>query len=90
MTELTLAFRPAPGFTGAQVLEKSDYAAFAQLPGLRLVDLSRVETKRRATDTALLRDELDLAAPLVGADIIISLVKFKRRRVDCLAAACTP
>lgn len=75
--ELTLAFRPAPGFDAATLLEKSGYAAFAALPGLRLLDLSAEPTLRRATDTALFRDHLNIAAPLISADIIISLVKYK-------------
>ncbi len=77
VSQLTLAFRPAPGFDGELVLAKSGYGAFAGLPGIRLVDLSASPTRRRPTDTALLRDELEIAAPLLEADMVISLVKFK-------------
>jgi|GEM_PF-1630825 len=94
---LTLAFRPAPGFAAALVLEKSGYGALAGLPGLELVDLSAVAAKRRPTDTALVRDHLDIAAPLLEADILVSLVKFKAAEgrlfgsgLHALQAAVTP
>lgn len=75
--QMTLAFRPAPGFDATLVLEKSGYGAFAALPGLDMVDLSQAASRQRGSDIGLLHDELAVAAPLLGADILISLVKYK-------------
>ncbi len=75
--ELTLAFRPAAGFTAEQVLQKSGYGALSAWSGLTLLDLSTVPAVTRGVETRLSADELAVAQPLLTADVVISLVKYK-------------
>jgi len=75
--DIIFAFRPEAGFDGDVVLEKSGYAALKVIPGVQFIDLSKEEMVKRSSLTALSADELPVYKPLLLADVIISLVKFR-------------
>ena len=89
-------YRPAPGFTGAQTLERSGYHALAALDDVHLTDLTGCSTVSRHSMTGLTGDQVEIYAPLAHADVVISLVKYKAAQGHLFGSAlgsliaCTP
>lgn len=75
--QLQFFFRPAAGFTAEQTLEMSGYKALSTLDNVVLTDLSECQTRSRRCGPCLTGESIDIYAPLVQADVLISLVKYK-------------
>ena len=74
---IPLYFRPAPGFTAAQVLQHSGYGALAALEDVTMTDLSTCPVVRRRCEPGLTGEEISVYQPLLQADVVVSLVKHK-------------
>ena len=77
MKDILFAFRPAPGFSGDMVLERSGYQGLLAVEGVRFVDLSQEENLLRTSQTALSQDSLPICRCILQADVILSLVKYR-------------
>lgn len=77
VSQLSFGVRAEAGFSFEEVLEKSGYRRLAELEGVRFLDLAAAESALRDTDTGLLLDQAALARPVLDADIIVSLAKFR-------------
>ena len=75
--EIRFGVKTAEGFDFATVLEKSGYQRLAEMDGVRFLDLRQSEMLSRITDTGLVLDEAGFYRPVLEADVIISLAKFK-------------
>lgn len=75
--ELSICFRPEAGFDAATVLARSGYDKLADIPGIKLVDLSCEPVSPKTTDTGLVLEKADIYQVFAKADVVISLAKFK-------------
>ena len=75
--ELTVCIKPENGFTIEQILKNTSYGKLAELPGIRIVDLSQATVTPHPTDSRLVLEYADIYDELNSADVIISLAKFK-------------
>ncbi|MDO4732404.1 MAG: DUF362 domain-containing protein [Bacillota bacterium] len=75
--QIQFFFLPAEGFSAQQTLELSGYASLTALEKVQLVDLSQCSVLKRNSGPRLCGESTSLFAPLIQADVLISLVKYK-------------